>query len=150
MGDAIAWSGSPVLLPHRHLLGHGKVSWVRAFALVPPGIWVSVLVTSAQESKGVPLSPLAGLINLASNQALLKGRWGVGGDKRIAHLFSLDSNPEIILWLLQDLKQIKFERAERAALNGCLCQEMWAFAPGNGLTGRLSPLAVVAEVAVSA
>lgn len=75
---------------------------------------------------------------------------GGGGDKRIAHLFSLDSNPEIILWLLQDLKQIKFERAERAALNGCLCQEMWAFAAGNGLTGRLSPLAEVAEVAVSA
>lgn len=44
-------------------------------------------------------------------------------DKRAAHLFSLDSNPEIILWLLQDLKQIKFERAERAALNGWLCRE---------------------------
>lgn len=71
-------------------------------------------------------------------------------DKRAAHLFPLDSNPEIILWLLQDLKQIKFERAERAALNGWLCQELWVFAPGNGLSERLSPLAVVAEVAVSA
>lgn len=71
-------------------------------------------------------------------------------DKRAAHLFSLESNPKIILWLLQDLKQIKFARAERAALNGWLCQEMWVFAPGSGLTERLSPLAVVAEVAVSA
>lgn len=41
----------------------------------------------------------------------------------MAHLFPLDSNPEIILRLLQDLKQIKFERAERAALNGWLCGE---------------------------
>lgn len=55
----------------------------------------------------------------------------------MAHLFSLDSNPEIILWLLQDLKQIKFERAERAALNGWLCGKMLVFAPGDGLTERL-------------
>lgn len=42
----------------------------------------------------------------------------------MAHLFLLDSNPEIILRLLQDLKQIKSERAERATLNGWLCGEV--------------------------
>lgn len=72
-----------------------------------------------KRAKG-PLYPigLITLINLAPNQAPLKGG---GEDKRAAHLFSLDSNPEIIRWLLQDLKQIKFERAERAALNSWLC-----------------------------
>lgn len=87
----------------------------------PLGIQVHILVTGTQEGKEVPPSPLASLINLAPNQAPLKRR---RRDKRAAHLFSLDSNPEIILWLLQDLEQIKFERAERAALNNWLCQEM--------------------------
>lgn len=127
-------------------MGHEKVSWARGPILGPPGIWVSILVTGAQESKEVPPSSLASLINLAPNQSPLKRR---RRDKRATHLFSLDSNPEIILWLLQDLKQIKFERAERAALNGWLCQEMWVFTPGNGLTGRLHPPAVVAVLAVS-
>lgn len=100
---------------HGHWIGHERV---RGRIPGPLRIWVSILVTSAQESKRVPLSRLASLINLAPNQAPLKGG---GEDKRAAHLFSLDSNPEIIRWLLQDLKQIKFERAERAALNSWLC-----------------------------
>ena len=126
--------------------GHEKVSWDRGPIPGPPGIWVSLLVPVSQESEEVAPSSLAGPINLAPNQAPLKSR---GSDKRSAHLFSLDSNPEIILWLLQDLKQIKFERAERAALNGWLCQELWVFTPGNGLTERLRPPATVAAGAVS-
>lgn len=51
-------------------MGHEKVSWVRASILVHPGIWVSILVRGAQENKGVPPALLAGLINLAPNQAL--------------------------------------------------------------------------------
>lgn len=104
------------------------------------------LVPMSQESKEVAPSSLASWINLAPNQAPLKRR---GCNKRSAHLFSLDSDPEIIPWLLQDLKQIKFERAERAALNGWLCQELWVFTPGNGLSERLRPPATVAVVAVS-
>lgn len=127
-------------------MGHEKVSWDRGPLPGPPGIWVSLLVPVSQESKEVAPSSLAGRINLAPNQAPLKRR---RSDKRATHLFSLDSNPEIIPWLLQDLKQIKFERAERAALNGWLCQELWVFAPGNGLTERLRPPATVAVVAVS-
>lgn len=97
-----------------HWIGHERL---RGPTAGPLWIWVSILVTSARESKRVPLSRLAALINLAPNQAHLKGG---GEDKRAAHLFSLDSNPEIIRWLLQDLKQIKFERAKRAALNSWL------------------------------
>lgn len=93
-------------------MGHEKVSWDRGPLPGPPGIWVSLLVPVSQESKEVAPSSLAGRLNLVPNQAPLKRR---RSDKRTAHLFSLDFNPEIIPWLLQDLKQIKFERAERAA-----------------------------------
>lgn len=56
----------------------------------------------------------------------------------MAHLFLLDSNPEIILRLLQDLKQIKSEKGregdfERLALwrSGVLIREMAELSCGS-------------------
>lgn len=119
-------------------VGSGVPYWGLQESGQHPGDWCP------REQRGSCIP--SGLIKPAPWSGPFRGGGG-GVDKRAAHLFSLDSNPEIILWLLQDLKQIKFERAERAALNGWLCGEMWVFAPGNGFTERQHALAMAAGVA---